>query len=277
MAKGNWLVLLGSVVLVIIPAPGHSGELSNGDHAAFTIKPEGSCGDVKTRLWSGVNVAALAPDLSIRCDESSSCYPWKMAIVSTVFWIGETGSGPTNTRSAWDKNWVGRYGGIDDPVRRSGYRPAGFRPRENPFYVALPYCDMAGGRLKPEAAKVVPWFVERFCGLGSSVCKGHWLEIRLGAKICYAQWEDVGPFYTDSASYVFGDERPSPNVNHGAGIDVSPAVRDYLRLGSFGLVDWRFVEPADVPPGPWSLRGCPDNAEPVFAGSKSGRERRFVR
>ena len=103
------------------------------------------------------------------------------------------------------------------------------------------------------------------------------LEIRLGAKICYAQWEDVGPFYTDSASYVFGDERPSPNVNHGAGIDVSPAVRDYLRLGSFGLVDWRFVEPADVPPGPWSLPGCPDNAEPVFAGSKSGRERRFVR
>jgi hypothetical protein len=255
MAKGDWLVLLGSVVLVLIPAPAHSGELTNGDYAAFAIRPEGSCGDVKTRLWSGVNVVAVAPDLSIRCDESSSCYPWKMAIVSTVFWIGETGSGPTNTRSVWDKNWVGTYGGIDDPVRRCGYRPAGFRPRENPFYVALPYCDMAGGRLKPEAAKVVPWFVERFCGLGSSVCKGHWLEIRLGAKICYAQWEDVGPFYTDSASYVFGDERPSPNVNHGAGIDVSPAVRDYLRLGSFGLVDWRFIEEAEVPPGPWSVSG----------------------
>ena len=277
MAKSDWLVLLGSAVLAVIAAPADSGELTKGDHAAFAIKPVGSCGDVKTQLWGGLNVAAVAPDLSIRRDESLSCYRWKIGIVSTVFWIGETGSGPTNTRSAWDKNWVGRYGGIDDPVRRSGYRPTGFRPRENPFYVALPYCDMAGGRLKPEAAKVVPWFVERFCGLDSSVCKGQWLEIRLGAKICYAQWEDVGPFYTDSASYVFGDERPSPNVNHGAGIDVSPAVRDYLRLGSFGLVDWRFVEPADVPPGPWSLRGCPDNAEPVFAGSKSGRERRFVR
>ena len=111
MAKSDWLVLLGSAVLVVIPAPAHSGELTKGDHAAFAIKPVGSCGDVKTQLWSGVNVAAVAPDLSIRCDESSSCYPWKMGIVSTVFWIGETGSGPTNTRSAWDKNWVSSYGG----------------------------------------------------------------------------------------------------------------------------------------------------------------------
>jgi hypothetical protein len=85
MAKSDWLVLLGSAVLVIIPAAGHSGELTKGDYAAFTIKLEGSCGDVKTRLWSGVNVAAVTPDPSIKCEESSSCYPWRMAIVSTVF------------------------------------------------------------------------------------------------------------------------------------------------------------------------------------------------
>jgi len=111
MAKSDWLVLLGSAVLVVIPAPVRSGELSKGDHAVFAIKPMGTCGDLKTRLWSGVDVAAVAPDLSIKCDESSSCYPWKIAIVSTVFWIGETCSGPTNTRSAWDKNWVSSYGG----------------------------------------------------------------------------------------------------------------------------------------------------------------------
>jgi len=75
------------------------------------------------------------------------------------------------------------------------------------------------------------------------------------AKICYAQWEDVGPFYTDSAVYVFGDGQPSPNVNHGAGIDVSPAVRDYLGLGPLGLVNSRFVEQAEVPAGPWSVSG----------------------
>jgi hypothetical protein len=255
MAKSDWLVLLASAVLVLIPAPAHSGKLSKGDHAVFAIKPVGTCGDVKTQMWSGVSVTALAPDLSIKCDESSSCYPWKMAIVSTVFWIGETGSGPTNRRSAWDSNWVSNYGGVDDPVHRNGFGPAAFRPLQNPFYVALPYCDMQTGRLKPEAAKVVPWFMERFRGSGCSVCRGHWLEIRNGAKICYAQWEDVGPFCTDSEGYVFGDERPSPNVNHGAGIDVSPAVRDYLGLGPLGLVDWRFVEQAEVPAGPWSVSG----------------------
>src|ERR1700747_2058648 len=124
MAKGDWLGLLSSAILVFIPARGHSGELTNEDYAAFAIRPEGSCGDVKTRLWSGVNVVAVAPDLSIRCDESLSCYPWKTGIVSTVFWIGDTGNGPTNARSAWDKNWVSSYGGVDDPVRRRGYEPA---------------------------------------------------------------------------------------------------------------------------------------------------------
>ena len=53
--------------------------------------------------------------------------------------------------------------------------------------------------------------------------------------------------------YVFGDERPVPNVNHGAGTDVSPGVRDCLGLGSLGLIDWRFVEEADVSAGPWLL------------------------
>ena len=224
-----------------------------------------------------MNVTAVAPDLSIKCDESSLCYPWKMAIVATVFWIGETGSGPSNARSAWDKNWVSSYGGVDDPVRRRGSEPTEFRPRENPFYVALPYCDMRAGRLKPEAAKVVPWFIERFRAPGFSVCKGHWLAIRHRAKICYAQWEDVGPFRTDSAGYVFGDERPLQNVNHGAGIDLSPAVRDYLGLGPLSLVDWRFVEKAEVPMGPWSLAGSRENAEARFAGSGSRAEPSSVR
>ena len=168
-----------------------------------------------------------------------------------MFWVGETGSGPTNIRSAWDRNWLNSYGGVDDPVRRKCYEPARFRPQENPFYVALPYCDMEAGHLKAEAAKVVPWFMAEFRGPGCRVCKGRWLEIRHGLKTCYAQWEDVGPLYTDSAAHVFRDDRPSPNINHGAGIDVSPAVRDYLGLRSLDLVDWRFVDQSDVAVGPW--------------------------
>jgi hypothetical protein len=268
MVKGKWLAALSGAILVVIPAPAHSGELTKGDRAAFAIRPVGRSGDVKTRLWSGVNVAAVAPDLSIKCDESSLCYPWKMGIVATVFWIGETGSGPTNARSAWDKNWVSSYGGVDDPVRRRGYEPAGFRPRESPFYVALPYCDIeGGGLLKSEAAKVVPWFITGFRGLRQSLCKGRWLKIRHGLRACYAEWEDVGPFHTDSAEYVFGNERPMPNVNHDAGIDVSPAVRDYLGLGSLDMVDWRFVEVSEVPAGPWSLYGRLEHmGEPLVRG-----------
>ena len=51
---------------------------------------------------------------------------------------------------------------------------------------------------------------------------GRCVEIRHGLKTCYAQREDVGPFYTDLAAYVFGDERPSPNANDDTGIDVMP-------------------------------------------------------
>jgi hypothetical protein len=250
----RWLLVAGAALragLSVLPTSAHAGAAGDGDHATFAIKAVNACGDVKARLWGVVSLARLAPDLSIKCEDSSSRYPWKIGIVSTVFWVGETGSGPTNTRSAWDPNWEGTYGGVDDPIRRNGFEPAEFRPLQNPFYVALPYCDVRDGRLKAEAAKLVPWFIEVFRGATTSVCKGRWVEIRHGLKACYAQWEDVGPFHTDLAAYVFGEERPSPNLNHGAGIDVSPAVRDYLGLGPIDLVDWRFVEQFEVPAGPW--------------------------
>ena len=49
------------------------------------------------------------------------------------------------------------------------------------------------------------------------------------------------------------------NLNHGAGLDVSPAVRDYLGLGPMSLTDWQFVEVRDVPPGPWRNYGDNNN------------------
>jgi hypothetical protein len=189
-----------------------------------------------------------------------SRYPWKMNIVTTIFWVGERPSGNNpvpNDKSSWDKYWSGSYGGYDnpDPAGRRNYIPVNFVPRQNPFYVALPYNDVEGGHTKPEAAQVIPWFKQSFIRDGQTVLKSRWIAIRHNGRICYAQWEDCGPFRTDHWQYVFGNERPRPNLNLGAGLDVSPAVRDYLGLGSRDACDWRFVEFKEVSPGPWSMYG----------------------
>ena len=187
-------------------------------------------------------------------------YPWKRSIVTTVFWIGEKPSenNPVpNKSSSWDKEWAKSYGGFDDPNRanRSDFIPVKFTPRQNPFYCALPYNDKAATGHRPEASRVVPWFKEAYQGPGVSVCKDRWIAIRKGNRIVYAQWEDAGPFRTDHWQYVFGNERPKPNLNKGAGLDVSPAVRDYLGLNETDVTDWQFVDFKDVPRGPWSNLG----------------------
>lgn len=189
-------------------------------------------------------------------------FPWKRRIVATVFWIGETptANNPVpNTKSAWDVNWTENYGGYDDPntSKRDGFVPKAFTPRQNPFYIALPYNDLISGRsgTKTSARHTVPWFDKEFERNGKTVIKGRWVAIRRGAKVCYAQWEDVGPFETDDWQYVFGDARPKTSGNGGAGIDVSPAVRDYLNFDSRAVCDWRFVDENEVPEGPWRQFG----------------------
>jgi len=182
--------------------------------------------------------------------------------VATVFWVGEPAGDHNpvpNTRSAWDQNWQENFGGLDHPDQRDGWCPAGFTPRLNPFYVALPYNDVAGGGShRPEASAAIPWFWRNYRGDGISVCKDRWVAIHHAGRVCYAQWEDVGPFETDHWQYVFGQEAPRPNRNQSAGIDLSPATRDFLGLRSGETVEWRFVEDADVPQGPWTdWRGEP--------------------
>jgi hypothetical protein len=181
---------------------------------------------------------------------------WRSNVVGTVFWIGEqpTQNNPVpNHMSSWDMNWQENFGGYDDPDRRKGYLPAGFVPKLNPFYIALPYNDvMRGGHHRPEASEVIPWFWRDYRGEGISVCKGRWIAIHREGKVCYAQWEDVGPFEVDHWQYVFGNEEPRGNRNNAAGIDLSPAVRDFLGFRSGERVQWRFVEARDVPEGPWA-------------------------
>ena len=202
-------------------------------------------------------------------------YPWKKQIVTTVFWIGETptANNPVpNHASSWDAAWAQNYGGYDSPNRenRQNYIPVNFTPRQNPFYCALPYNDKAREGHRAEAPKVIPWFKEAYQGPGISVCKDRWIAIRNGNRTVYAQWEDAGPFRTDHWEYVFGNDRPKPNLNHGAGLDVSPAVRDYLGLQETDVTDWKFVDFKDVPPGPWTKHG--DNNTFVINARKAEQE-----
>ena len=192
---------------------------------------------------------------------NSRSHPWKNNIVTTVFWVGEqpTQNNPVpNCKSSWDVSWARNFGGYDDPDQRNrrGYLPARFIPRQNPFYVALPYNDVTRGRTKPEAPRVIPWFREAFVKQGQSVCKGRWVVVRYRGREAYAQWEDCGPFRTDHWQYVFGNQRPLPNLNQAAGLDISPAVRDYIGMrGGKDVASWRFVEFREVPRGPWAQYG----------------------
>ena len=111
---------------------------------------------------------------------------------------------------------------------------------------------MKGGKFRPEARSVIPWFERYFVKEGHSVCRGRWVAIHANGKVCYAQWQDVGPFHVDDYEYVFLGKDPRPNRNANAGIDVSPAVRDFLGLKGVDKVDWRFVDDGQVPDGPWS-------------------------
>lgn len=200
-----------------------------------------------------------APRLQIELLEDR-CVPSNLAphgnIITTFFFVGEPSDASNafipNAASAWDDRWEQHYGGVDDPAHRNGYLPAAFTPGENPFYFALPYDDLNGqGLRKANARRVIPWARHTQVAPGDSLLKNHWIQIVAHGKAAYAQWEDVGPSLTDDAAYVFGTARPgNTNLSH-AGLDVSPAVHDFLGLGDVSRTRWRFVPDDQVPEGPW--------------------------
>ncbi len=222
---------------------------------------------LSTALWlsaqNGPKITVEAAPKDPFVIQKTTVYPWKKSITATVFWIGETPTrnNPTpNNKSSWDQNWQKNFGGFDNPnpKARTGYLPTGITPGQNPFYIALPYNDCINHRMhRPEAARVIPWWKRGPTTPGTSVCKGRWLQIYCPStkKICYAQWEDCGPFVTDDWQYVFGNKRPKNTKNQGAGLDISPAVRDFLGVGNKTTVHWRFIEFSQIPQGPWSKYG----------------------
>lgn len=215
---------------------------------------------------------------------SQALYPWKTYVTATIFWCGEkpTQNNPTpNCKSSWDQQWAANFGGYDDPDPASRianhttgeFRPKGFIPKLNPFYIALPYNDVQGwSSHKPEASKVIPWFSRMSPAPGKTVLKGRWVQIFCNKRSCYAQWEDCGPWVTDDWQYVFGNKPPKTKQNGAAGIDLSPSVRDYLGTKSGEKVHWRFVEESQVPYGPWKKYGNQQPAQIASAGGSPAKD-----
>jgi hypothetical protein len=173
-------------------------------------------------------------------------YAWKTNVAANLFWIGKNGV----NQSAWDNDWVKSNGGVDSPGDRNGFSAAAHVDKLNPFYVALPFNDLA----PPDAArKWIPasWSRQPKDDKPVSACKDRWLEVKNGnGRVCYAQWEDAGPSGDADPDYVFGPSVPKSGDK--PALSVSPAVAQYLGLqDDTDRVSWRFVDEADVAPGQW--------------------------
>lgn len=205
-------------------------------------------------------------------------YPWHRDIVATTFWVGEvmdpTTSDGSQRYSTYDGNWLANYGGCDGVISNgvcqtehremsNGFFPTRMTPRQNPFYLDLPFDDINNANAFALRAKVIPWANDPgYHGNADdphfSFMKNRWVQLTRDGNTCYGQIEDAGPAHYDDAAYVFGngDQRPANTRFNGAGIDVSPALNGCLGFtqldGEDDRVSWRFVDDADVPDGPWS-------------------------
>ena len=176
-------------------------------------------------------------------------HPWKTSIATDVFILSDVSS-----TERWDTHWVRDNGGNDTVYEMSGYASANHASALNPFYVALPFNDLA----HPDAAR--KWMPAGWISAAktdpasnakpASACQDRWIEIknRYG-RVCFAQWEAAAPEPADDALYVFGDDAVKPREK--IGLRVSPAVAKYLGVDGTTFTSWRFVDDQDVLPGMW--------------------------
>lgn len=176
--------------------------------------------------------------------------------------------------STYDAHWMQHYGGCDGVVtsgacateRRfaaNGFFPTRMTPRQNPFYLDLPFDDVNDAAAFAQRARVIPWandpgYAGHAKNPAFSYMKNRWVKLTRDGRTCYGQIEDAGPGLYDDYRYVFGtgNHRPASRLYNGAGLDVSPALTGCLGFtelnGDDNRVNWQFVDAADVPRGPWT-------------------------
>lgn len=259
LQRRRWLIVAG-VIVVVVSIVSFEGQVSEEFQLPSTKAPE-SEQSVTTSTMSKAPEGSNQPlTISKATETGKTAQLIHEDIITTVFWVGEGSSEAngeiTNTESAWVDNWTREFGGEDSPANRNGYLPAAFTPLQNAFYAALPYNDYDGNDNRKSGAE------RCLAATGNSRtdyswCKNAWLKITLGNRTVYAQWEDVGPFGEDDTAYVFGSAKPANGTGERAGLDISPATRDYLIPGNHDgdsgtyRTTWQFVPASAVPNGPW--------------------------
>lgn len=203
----------------------------------------------------------------------SATYVVHWRIPATTFWVGEVfdakAADGSQRISTYDSRWLRHYGGCDGRIRkrvcrterrraRNGWFPRRMRPKENPFYLDVPFDDVNDPIGFRTRCQVIPWAKAQAphrCGdRNYSYLKNHWVKlIGRNGRVCYGQVQDAGPGRYHDAAYVFGGARPANRRYGGAGLDVSPALNGCLGFrslnGTGDLVTWQFVDrPAR---GPW--------------------------
>ena len=171
--------------------------------------------------------------------DTASNYVWHHNIITTTFWLGEKASAD----NGWISNESTAYESPADSV--------------NDWYVAVPLSDITtkdGQTMNKDWVVDLPWYdpadsegYEYY-----SYLKNRWVMIRRGDKVAYGQVADAGPRGEDLYNYVIlGGEFHNPLSQNNAGLDVSPAINDYLGMDGKDEADWKFIEEEEVPDGPW--------------------------
>lgn len=264
------VVALGAAAVVLVacapPAP----------EPPRTPSPRGEARVTPGPTPSESTPAAPPPDSGAGIPASP--YPWHHDIPSTTFWVGEifdSGAADGSQEiSTYDSDWLGSYGGCDGVIAEGGCRtearsaaddwfPTSMTPRENPFYLDLPYDDVNDETGFAVRDAVIPWadqepYRSHRGDRGFSYLKNRWVQLVRGDRVCYGQIQDAGPGEYHDAAYVFGadDARPVNTRYGGAGMDVSPALTGCLGFpeldGIASGISWRFIEASEVPEGPWT-------------------------
>jgi hypothetical protein len=247
-------------------APTHHGRHSSSPTATPSTAPTATA----TPTPKPTPKPSVAP-------RAANPYPWHTNIVSTTFWVGEVfdpnASDGSQVISTYDANWYANYGGCDGLIvnkvcstekrtAANGYFPTHMTPRQNPFYLDLPFDDINDAQGYATRGAVVPWakspaYAGSIHNPNVSLMKNRWVELTRGGATCYGQIEDAGPGQYHDAGYVFGrtNARPANARYGGAGLDVSPALNGCLRFaeldGDSDRLSWRFIDGGQVPGGPW--------------------------